>query len=323
VSPNIVKAQITGERPIERIKVNGKWIGRKNIEEAEKVVQIVEQILKTRKENETIGIITFNVTQKDLIDDMLESRAGKDSSFKGLFIDEVDRKEGNEDVSLFVKNIENVQGDERDIIIFSTGYAKNENERLMVNFGSLSQDGGENRLNVAVSRAKKKVYVVTSIEPEELSVEGTKNNGPKLLKKYLQYVRAVSQGDLEEAFSILNSLLDTGSMRKQSKTFDSEFENQVYEALMAKGYDVEPQVGVSGYRIDLAVYDSKSSRYVLGIECDGAAYHSSKSARERDIHRQRYLEGRGWKIVRIWSKDWWENPGSVIEDIEQILKQCI
>lgn len=322
VSPNIESTNPT-QSPIERIVVEGQWIGRQNIKEAERIVKLIEDIFKKRKNNETIGIITFNITQKDLIEDLLEKKASEDPEFKVMYAVEIDRKDGNEDVSLFVKNIENVQGDERDIIIFSVGYAKNENGRVSVNFGALSQDGGENRLNVAVSRARRKIYVVTSIEPEELNVESTKNLGPKLFKKYLQYVKEVSCGNLENANIILNSLIDSKLEQNSHITYDSDFEMEVYDALTKIGYDIKTQVGVSGYKIDLAIYDKGTSKFVLGIECDGAAYHSSKSARERDIHRQRYLESRGWRIIRIWSRDWWRNPNAEVRKIDSVAKMYL
>ncbi|MBU3188961.1 DUF4011 domain-containing protein [Clostridium bowmanii] len=315
VSPNIAKTNSEGVHPIERIKVCGKWTSRTNPEEAKEVINLVKTILKNRNENETIGIITFNITQRDLIDDLLELEAGKDHEFGERYFAESDRVENNEDFSLFVKNIENVQGDERDIIIFSTAYAKNENGRVTASFGSLSQDGGENRLNVAISRAKKKIYLVTSIEPEDLNVDSSKNNGPKLFKKYLQYVKAVSEGNNEIARDILYSVCDSGVTRYEEDNFDSDFENQVHDAIEKEGLIIDSQIGVSGYKIDLAVYDKENSKYILGIECDGAAYHSSKSARERDIFRRRYLESRGWNIIRIWSKDWWTNPEKEIKKI--------
>lgn len=318
VSPNLRTRSEYGSS-IERRMVDGRWINRSNQKEAEETVNIVAKLFKERKNKETIGIITFNINQKSLIEDMLEKRAQQDEEFKKVYLEEIDREENNEDMSLFAKNIENVQGDERDIVIFSIAYAKNENGRVAVNFGSLSQDGGENRLNVAVSRAKKKIYVVTSIEPEELSVESSTHNGPKLFKKYLQYAREVSNGNKEAAQAILNSVLDTGVAKNTDRQHDSDFEAEVYEALVKKGYVVHTQVGVSGYRIDLAVYNPKTSSYMLGIECDGATYHSSKSARERDIHRQRYLESRGWKIARIWSRNWWRNPQGEVDRIEKIL----
>lgn len=320
IAPNVNSNSDYGV-PIERIKIdNGLWENNENIEEANKVVELVAKIFKERKNKDTIGIITFNKKQQDLIEDLLEHRAQDDNEFKKAYIEEIDRIENDEDISLFVKNIENVQGDERDIIIFSTAYAKNVNNRLSSNFGTLNQDGGENRLNVAVSRAKKKIYVVTSIEPEELSVDNSKNNGPKLFKKYLQYVRAVSNEDKKEQQIILNSLVDS-SINSSEIIHDSDFEAEVYDELVKRGYEVHTQVGVSGYRIDLAIYDREKSRYILGIECDGAAFHSSKSARERDIHRQNYLESRGWTIHRIWSKHWWRNPKAEIDKIDRILKE--
>ena len=318
VSPNLRTKSEYGSA-IERILVAGRWINRSNQREAEETVNTVAKLFKERKHKETLGIITFNITQKSLIEDMLEKRAQEDEEFKKVYLEEIDREENNEDLSLFVKNIENVQGDERDIIIFSIAYAQNENGRVSVNFGSLSQDGGENRLNVAVSRAKKKIYVVTSIEPEELEVDSSKNNGPKLFKKYLQYVREVSNGNKEAAQMVLNSVLDSRVNRNTIKKHDSDFEGEVYEALVKRGYEVHTQVGVSGYKIDLAIYDTKTSSYILGIECDGATYHSSKSARERDIHRQRYLESRGWKIQRIWSKNWWRDANGEVDRIDGIL----
>lgn len=323
VSPNISNYNVDRVKPIERIKVEGKWIDRKNYKEAIEVVNIIKDILTNRKENETIGVITFNINQKELIEEMLELEAGRNQVFGSLYASETDRVENNEDISLFVKNIENVQGDERDIIIFSTAYAKNEKGKVIASFGSLSQDGGENRLNVAISRAKKKIYLVTSVEPEELNVDSSKNNGPKLFKKYLQYAKAVSEGNKELIKEILNSVCDSNIGRNEWVHYDSDFENEVHDALEKAGLIVDTQIGASGYRIDLGVYDKKSSKYILGIECDGAAFHSSKSARERDIHRQRYLESRGWNIIRIWSKNWWSNPqreiNRVLERVNEIV----
>lgn len=320
VSPNLIKSEISTERPIERILVEGTWIDRRNKEEAEKVVELVENILKNRKENETVGIITFNINQKDLIDDLLEERARKDEMFKGLYNAEVTRLQGNEDVSLFVKNIENVQGDERDIIIFSTAYARNEKGKVSVNFGSLSSDGGENRLNVAVSRARKKIYVVTSIEPEELEVEASKNNGPKLFKKYLQYIRAVSNGSKAEAEMLLHGLAESKAVAGNANTLSGELAEQIYEKLKESGFEADKQVGVSGYKLDLAIYDQSVGKYILGIECDETAFDSSQKSRERDIHRQRYLQSRGWKVIRIWSRDWWNDWKAEIENIKASLK---
>lgn len=307
------------EKPIERIKVDGLWINNRNEKEADEVVKLVKKILLTRKNNETIGVITFNIHQMELIEDKLEKEKARDDEFNILLTEEEKRIENGENVGFFVKNIERVQGDERDIIIFSTGYGKNENGRVSVNMGWLNVKGGENRLNVAISRSKKKIYLITSIEPEDLLVENTTNNGPKLFKKYLEYVRALDSGNKDLAKSILNSFGDKET-NNQVNIFDSEFEEEVCNKLEDIGYKVDTQYGVGGYRIDLVVKDKDTNENILGIECDGKLYHSSLSARERDYHRQKYLESRGWKIYRIWSPNWWKNPNAEIKKIDNYIK---
>lgn len=313
VVPNINNYEKSS--PIERIKVEGKWIDRKNLLEAQEVVSLVKDILKSRQNDETMGIITFNITQKECIEELLEREATRDVEFGVLYRDELERKEGNEYRGLFVKNIENVQGDERDIIIFSVGYAKNEEGRVVRNFGSLTMRYGENRLNVAISRAKTKIYLITSIDPEELGYVEDLSRGAILLKKYLQYVKAVSEKDKEETKKILYSLDTIEKTDTKIIHFDSPFEEEVFDRLERAGLTVHTQVGSASYRIDMAIYDDERSEYILGIECDGATYHSSVSARERDAYRQRFLESRGWTIHRIWSRDWWKNKDREIEKI--------
>ena len=314
VSPNAAPPAVP---PIEVHKMeNAMWSNRTNVEEAKYIVSMLKRFFDERKEEETIGIITFNSSQRDLIDDLIDEECAKDPHFAASVRTELARKKDGEDIGLFVKNIESVQGDERDVIVFSIGYAKNENGRLIRNFGWLNQKGGENRLNVAISRAKKKVHIVTSFDPSELQVEDAKNDGPRILKKYLEYAFAISNGDKEAAKQVLCSFGDDSTPGK-NVSFDSDFENQVYDALKAHGYAVETQIGIGGYSIDLAI--KKGGKYILGIECDGKLYHSSKSARERDYHRQKYLESRGWRIHRIWSTNWWKNPSREIQKIEVIV----
>ena len=314
VSPNATPPELP---PIEVHKMeNAMWRNRSNMEEARYIVDLLKTFFSERTENETVGIITFNSSQRDLIDDLIDEECAKNPELATAIRTELTRKKDGEDIGLFVKNIESVQGDERDVIIFSIGYAKNENGRLIRNFGWLNQKGGENRLNVAISRAKKKVHIVTSFNPAELQVEDTKNDGPRYLKKYLEYAFAVSAGDKEAAKQILYSFGDDPNAG-QTVSFDSDFENQVYDALKAEGYDVDTQIGIGGYSIDLAI--KKDGKYILGIECDGKLYHSSKSARERDYHRQKYLESRGWRIYRIWSTNWWKNPQREIKKIVTVV----
>lgn len=305
------------ERPIERIMVkDGRWIDKKNVREAEEVVSLIKRILRERKKNETIGVITFNISQMNLIEDYIEREKMLDEKFMIDITNEEQRTLNGENIGFFVKNIESVQGDERDIIIFCIGYAKNESERVAINFGWLNQDGGENRLNVAISRAKSKIYVVTSIEPEELVVDNTKNNGPKLFKEYLKYVKAVSENDNEMTEGILLSLLDNKESESEQLSYDSVFEEEVCNKLVEEGYKIETQYGVGGYRIDIVIKSEDGKDILLGVECDGRLYHSSKFARERDYHRQKYLESRGWKIYRIWSTNWWKNPDLEIKKLK-------
>lgn len=321
VSPNVqLKAP---KPPIEWIHCDGGiWENRSNIIEACKVVDVLYGILQDTRDKKipTIGIITFNDQQRNIILDEIENRQKKDPDFNELYKQVIAPASGKKDDEIFVRNIENVQGDERDVIIFSVGYAKDNEGKFRLQFGTLNQDGGENRLNVAVTRASEKIIVVSSIDPIDLrGVEDSKNPGPKRLKDFLMYAQAVSNSDGKQVEQILESLSSAmNKTQQQIKYFDSEFEELVHDRLESLGYTVETQVGYSNYRIDLAiVHPNDPSRYILGIECDGAMFHSAKSVRERDVIRQQFLERRGWVIDRIWSRNWWRNPEKEIARIKE------
>ncbi|MBQ7333255.1 MAG: DUF4011 domain-containing protein [Clostridia bacterium] len=316
IAPNISKN--LKSRPIERYLVHGKWVDRKNDEEAKKVVELLKEISKTRKNNESIGIITFNSEQQSCIADKIDSEMAKDKEFRSFIIKETRREEGGEDVSLFIKNLENVQGDERDIIIFSIGYAENEDGRIYTSFGSLSAEGGENRLNVAITRAKSKIIVVTSIEPEALRVDSSKNLGPKLLKKYLMYARAVSAGDDEEKNVILSDITSVDYTPSEPITKLVPVEIKMKEKLEKLGYKVDTSLGDRNSRISLAIYDEECDRYLVGVELDRDALLSSESTMERDVYKPKFLEARGWTVLRVWCRDWWLYPSKVIKTITQI-----
>lgn len=317
ISPNIERS-ITP--PIERIKIsNGLFINRENKNEALEVVNLLKKVLNEKLENQTIGIITFNSAQRDLILDLIEDERSNDSDFSTKIEHEFNRKENGENLSLFVKNIENVQGDERDIIIFSTLYAKGEDDKVSMNFGWLNDLAGENRLNVAISRAKEKIYVVTSIEPEELNIDNSKNRGPKLFRKYLEYVRAVSESNYALVQEILNSLLETP--KKEYEASDTiEMVEQVYNYLLEKNIKVEKNIGVGGYIIDLVLLD-ENDNYILAIEPDGKLYEYSKIVRERDYHRKKYLETRGWNVYRLWSYNWFKNKEKELNKIIDVFNK--
>lgn len=320
IAPNVIPFQ--NPPALMWKKVEGRWVNQSNEMEASEVVTIIGQLL-VNEPGKTIGVITFNAKQQDKIMDLIDKRTQEDPEFQVLYNQVMSREL---DERIFVKNIENVQGDERDVILFSIGYAKNEEGRIYNRFGMLNQEGGENRLNVAITRAKQGIIVVSSVEPEELNVSSTAHNGPRLLKSYLKYVRAISQMDKEQIESVIHEVRESTNTQTQQGDlqFDSPFEEQVYSQLRQLGYKVDTQVGMSGYRIDLAIiHPNDPMRYILGVECDGAMYHSSKNAKERDIYRQRFLESRGWTIERIWSRNWWKNAAVEIERIDQRVKQLI
>ena len=318
IAPNTTKN--VGKKPIQRIKVNGSWINRCNLAEAKAVVDVLKKIFSTRKNKQSIGIITFNAEQESAIEDAIDEECNKNPKFREQIIKEQNRKENGEDISLFVKNLENVQGDERDIIIFSVGYAQNEFGKVVAHFGPLSTEGGENRLNVAITRAKEKIYVVTSIEPEELNVEGSKNAGPKIFKNYLRYVRAISNGNTTEAKIILQSAATLPNATPKNAILNN-LEQQIKVELEKLGYKVETNIGNADYKISLGIYDKKLDRYLIGVECDYTAFKSSPSILERDVFRPTFLKSRGWDIIRVWSRDWWLHKTKIVNTIVKLAEK--
>ncbi len=317
IAPNVYLR--SDAKPIERIKVRGYRENRQNKEEAVAVVKLIKRILTERTQNESVGVVTFNVEQKECIEETLDEESIKQKSFRTQIFRERNRYENGENRSLFIKNLENVQGDERDIIIFSIGYARSRNsERIYTQFGALSQEGGENRLNVAITRAKKKIYIVTSIEPEELpGIDETKNNGPKLLQKYLSYARAVSEDNEKEISRILSSF---PSAEKEQPFCLTSAENDLKNRLIAAGYEIHENVGHTACRIALAVFERRINRFLLGIEFDRRAYENGENPEEREIFRPFFLESKGWKILRVWSHDYWKSPASVLKKIEKAIE---
>ena len=199
----------------------------------------------------------------------------------------------------FVKPLENVQGDERDTILISIGYGKDSSGILSLNFGPINTSGGQRRLNVAVTRARWQTIIVTSILAHDIDESRVNTQGPKILKRYLHFAK--------EGWLSVESMGSGGES-------ESPFELAVYDALRNRGLNLDRQIGASSYRIDLAVRDpEKPGRYLLGIECDGASYHSAAVARDRDRLRQEVLENLGWIIHRIWSTDWIRNRKEAIQ----------
>lgn len=250
----------------------------------------------------SLGVGTFSVAQRDAVRDRLDGLARRhpelDTFMKG--------KAGKE--AMFVKNLENIQGDERDVIFISVGYGRDRDGRLTQNFGPVGREGGERRLNVLITRARKRCEVFSSLVAEDIKLDGVGKPGVVALKEFLKLAK--------DGYSDFNA--PTG------RSFDSDFEEAVSYAVRELGYECHPQVGMAGFFIDLGVIDPRDpDRYVLGIECDGAAYHSSRYARDRDRLRQQILESRGWKIHRIWSTDWFYRREREIEKLRLAVERAI
>lgn len=307
VSPNrVIRPRLP---PIQWIRCNGTWAARKNAVEATEAVEQVRRVWKEAAGGlPSVAVITFNDEQQNLIMDVIDSLRDGDAEFEALY-SRMEAMPASD--RLIVKNIENVQGDERDVVVFSVGYAKGTDGKFSNFFGTLSARGGENRLNVAITRARHAMVVVSSIDPAEIKPTSA-NEGPRLLRKFLEYAKATGERDAEAQRAVLDSLEAASTKRRQgaAQEFESRFEEMVARALEGgHGYEVHTQVGVSGYRIDLAIVDpDDAGAYILGVECDGAMFHSARSVRERDVLRQEFLESKGWEIERVWSRDWWRNP---------------
>ncbi len=273
-----------------------------NSKEARKVAEEVFNHFKTYPDK-TLGVGTFSQSQQTAIYDELEFLRKDDPSLERFFM-------GSMAEPFFVKNLETIQGDERDVIFISIGYGRDANGKLTMNFGPLNREGGERRLNVLVTRARDKVVVFSSILGNDFDLTKTKALGVHKLKQYLDFAK--SDGD--------QSLLD--NVPDYSSNFDESniFERSVYQQLQKKGVKVIPQVGYAGYKIDFGIlHPDIPSKFILAVECDGASYHSSFTARDRDRLRQQVLENLGWRFHRIWSTDWFLNPSREMAKLLEVI----
>ena len=269
---------------------------RQNRLEAERVADIVFELMETLLDDDSVGVVARARAQADLIESLIE---------QGRLIRRHLDERFSEDVRerFFVKNLENVQGDERDHMILSIGYGRTPAGAVPNRFGPINNEGGERRLNVAVTRARKSMTVVHALRPEDIT---STTPGAQQLRRYLEYAR-------NPLTALDANVTGTGEP-------ESPFEEAVLAALRGCGHRVEAEVGVSGYRIDLAILSQDGGGYDLGVECAGATYHRSPAARDRDWLRQKVLEALGWRIHRVWSTAWIRDQESEIASIEEALE---
>lgn len=266
---------------------------RTNRAEAEAITaEAIERL--QRNPERSIGIIAFSRQQSDLIEDILTEELTK---YPAL---EAQNRQSNE--PLFIKNLENVQGDERDIILFSVGYGPDKEGNVSMNFGPLNKAGGERRLNVAVSRARYEMKVFSTLTPEQIDERRTQAEGVLGLKRFLKFAQ---QGS--------GALVDEKSAKGND---NANLINQIATKLRERGYEVNTQVGISDFRVDIAVVDpANSEKYMLGIICDGCGYYKLKTARDREIVQPTVLKMLGWELMHVWSLDWFMHPDSVLKSI--------
>jgi primosomal replication protein N'' len=317
------------------------YFDKTNAREAEEVVKTLADFFQQSR-IPTIGIVTFNQPQSVLIEEKLDEYADQCDEFRVIYEEQRQRKDGEEDVGLFVKNLENVQGDERDVMIFSTTFGRKPDGRFHRYFGPINFQGGERRLNVAITRSRSQKIIITSLPLNDISPRafhdslnpGEQYSGRDYLQLYIRYAQAVSDGNANEAKAILDrarKLQEFEGETSEKGEPESEFEMQVKDYIERRfqqqedlrHFTLDSQVGCKGFRIDLAVRKTDSSGYLLGIECDGKTYHYSKTARFRDVWRQDILESYGWRIHRIWSPNWWLNPGGEIDRLVAKLRSII
>ncbi len=264
----------------------GRGKNRANLTEANEVVKIIREELN---DSDSIGVVTLSEAQRSMIEDIMDDYAKNDEVFSKII---------NSD-DIFIKNLENVQGDERDVIILSIAYGKDDAGKITMNFGPLNTLGGEKRLNVAITRARKKVIIVSSMKPEDIKIPpNSVGRGPELLKKYMHFA-LYDENDVLSRFSNTDDII-----------------NDVYKTLRKAGFKVDKDVGYSKNNIPLAVMDPfNDSHYILGIETDGNIYAGMKTPVERERLRKKILEDRGWNFYRIWSIDYIKNRESIIRNI--------
>ena len=301
---------VTNDRAVSLKLISGTYLkgnARINRAEAEALVNDVLDRLKEpgfRQSGLTIGVVTFNAQQQKYIEDLFDKARHHDPELESYFAE-------SEQEPLFIKNLESVQGDERDIIYFSITYGPDQAGQLAMNFGPLNRQGGERRLNVAITRARCALRVFASFRAEQMDTTRSQAIGVRDLKHFLEFAEHGAC-----------ALAETN--RGSVGGFESPFEEAVAKALAQRGWRVQSQIGVSSFRIDLGIVDPDApGRYLAGVECDGATYHRGATARDRDKLREQVLRSLGWEIVRVWSTDWWIDPTYTLDKLDATLQEVL
>jgi hypothetical protein len=306
--------EVRRKRPIELIRVDGRYIDQTNPAEAERVANVLRDLwLEAKGVPPTAGVVTFNRKQADLIEEVLEHRAERDSAFRVALSRERDRVDGGEDMGFFVKNVENVQGDERDVIVFSSTFGRNAQGTFRRFFGVLGQTGGERRLNVAVTRARQKVVLVTSMPipliSDLLSTRRRASSPRDFLQAYFEYARMLSEGDLDGLEALLSRL--TPEQRRTHGMCDGSrdgLEDAVAAEIRSLGWEPTAVSDDGAFGIDFAIEDPRTGLYGIGIECDAPRHALLERARAREMWRPAMVRRSVPHLHRVSSRGWFYEP---------------
>lgn len=296
---------------------HGVYGDRRNPTEAGYIAQLVRGLLQ-RQTGLSIGIVAFSEAQQSEIEDALSRLAEEDSTFATQLEAETVREENDQFCGLFVKNLENVQGDERDIILMSVCYGHDAGGRMLMNFGPINQRGGEKRLNVIFSRAKHHMAVISSIRHHDITNDY--NDGANSLKNFLQYAEAISRGDEAGARRVLENLNPLARKALSPASRNDAVAEGLAAALRSRGYAVELNVGQSRFRCDLAVRARSDSLYQLGILVDTDAHYATSNLLDRYLMQPSILRAFGWRFALVLTKDWYHNPDDVLARLERMLQ---
>ena len=291
---------------VEYVQVKGfydKGGNRQNKAEAEAVVsEIMRRLRDPKLRTESIGVVTFSIVQQYLIDDLLTEAFSQEP--------EMEQFNDASQEPVFIKNLENVQGDERDVILFSIGYGPDKNGKVSMNFGPLNNEGGYRRLNVAITRSRKKMMVFATIRPEQIDLSRSASEGVAGLKGFLEF-----------AIQGKNSLI---ARNGQQKIHQDEFEQKIARDIETLGYQVKCNIGSSEYRIDIGiVHPNYPDEYIVGIMCDGDTYRNAQTARDRNILQPDVLKGLGWNMIHIWSLDYLDHRERVLQKIKDTVEAIL
>ena len=289
------------ERHVTSVHVDGLYKNGTNVKEAEAVVaEIVRRFNDAKLKSQSVGVVTFNVKQQTLIEDLLAKQF--------LANPKLDAWANNGDDPLFVKNLENVQGDERDVILFSIGYGPDEKGRISMNFGPINQSGGSKRLNVAFSRARITMTIFSSIYSTDLRVTENSPDGLRAFKEFLQYAEG-------------HEIYHEDSLKAEEKAKEGVLQS-VCQTLTEHGFQCVPMVGHSDFHVDIAVIDPYDpANYLMGILLDGEGYRQTKNTRDREVAQISVLKNLGWVIHRIWTIDWWDNRDKELKKLITLLEK--